>query len=139
MRLVCTVGTCLTCSAISVPMTMRNDSALSAKAAFMACGSLYPPLMKTARVAAKSSGPRTRARLNWIELSATAFGRSFLSTSWGSSVWYAGPPNDCARPVTNDSARMCQIWTTCRYISTASVPEVAIWMYCDAISVLRLS
>ena len=38
-------------------------------------------------VRAKSSGPMTRATLNWMEFSATAFGRSFLSTSDGTSVW----------------------------------------------------
>ncbi len=40
---------------------MRNDSALRAKAAFIACGSLYPPLMKTASVSGeqeRSEHPR---------------------------------------------------------------------------------
>ena len=33
------------------------------------------------------TGPMTRARLNWIEFSATAFGRSSRSTSVGTSAW----------------------------------------------------
>jgi hypothetical protein len=66
-------------------MTTRNDSAFSRKQAFIACGSLKPQLVNAASVTANSSGPSTRATLNWIELSATAFGRSFLSTSEGIS------------------------------------------------------
>src|SRR6185436_4071717 len=42
-------------------------------------------------------------------------------------------------PVMNDSVRMCQIWTTWKYISTASVADVAIWRYCEASSVTRRS
>src|SRR5262249_21393529 len=67
--------------------------------------------------------------------SATAFGTSFRSTSDGTSDRYAGPPNDDAQPATNDNSRMCQMRTTCRYISSASMPEVAIWMYCEVSSV----
>src|SRR5947209_3045778 len=74
----------------------------------------------------RSRGPSTRATLNWMELSATAFGRSFLSTSDGMSELYAGPPNDCAQPVTNESARICQICTARKYISSASAPDVLI-------------
>jgi hypothetical protein len=32
-----------------------------------------------------------------------------------------GRAPDCATPVMNDSPMMCQTWTTCRYIRTASV------------------
>ncbi len=39
----------------------------------------------------------------------------------------------------NDRLMMCQTWTTCMYIRTASVPDVNIWIYCDASSVLRRS
>ena len=41
-----------------------------------------------------------------MELSATAFGSVWRGTSAGISDWNAGPPNACARPVANDSARM---------------------------------
>ncbi len=57
-----------------------------------------------------STGPTTRARLNWIEFSATALGRSSRSTSVGTSAWYAGPPKDCARPTTKERVRMIQTW-----------------------------
>jgi len=84
MRLVCVVGTCFTCSDISVPMTTKNDSALRKKAAFIACGSLYPHLRNVASVAAnkqRSEHPR-QVELDRV-VSATAFGRSFLSTERG--------------------------------------------------------
>ena len=55
------------------------------EAGAIACGSLKPHLREAASVAPKASGPSTRATLNWIELSATALGRSFLSTSDGIS------------------------------------------------------
>ena len=95
-------GRCFTVSDISATITTRNDRPFSPKQA---------AAPKAAIVVLESSGPNTRARLNWIELSAIAFGRSFLWTSDGISDWYAGPPNACAKPVVNDSARMCQIWT----------------------------
>ena len=53
----------------------------------------------------------TRARLNWVEFRAIAFGMSSRRTRFGRSDWYAGPPNACAVPVTPDSARMCQTCT----------------------------
>ena len=37
-----------------------------------------------------------------------AFGMSSRRTRFGSSDWYAGPPNAWAVPVMHDSARMCQ-------------------------------
>ena len=68
---------CVTLSDISATMTTRNESPFSAKQAAVP--------MRSARMA--SSGPKTRARLNWIELSAIAFARSFLWTSEGTSDW----------------------------------------------------
>src|SRR4051812_20981671 len=132
-------GMCFTFNDISAQITTRNERALRAKQAAMAWGSLKPHFPNAAIVTPNASGPRTRATLNWIELSATAFGRSFFSTSDGMSDWYAGPPNACATPVMNDSSRMCQIWTTCRYIRIASDADVDIWMYCDVSSVRRRS
>ena len=40
----------------------------------------------------RSPGPTTRARLNWMELSAIAFGISSRGTSVGKSAWKAGRP-----------------------------------------------
>src|SRR6267378_1693357 len=75
-----------------------------------------------------ASGPSTRATLNWIELSATAFGRSFLSTSDGMSDWYAGPPNACATPVTNDSVRTSQFCATiCIHVPMLEVHAPIHW------------
>ena len=69
---------------------------------------------RVANAAPASTGPITRARLNWIEFSATAFGRSSLSTSVGTSAWYAGPPNDIATPTTSERTRMIQ--TSTRFV-----------------------
>ena len=52
------------------------------------------------------AGPIICARLNWIELRATALGRCGRGTRDGTSDWKAGPPNAWARPDRNDSARM---------------------------------
>src|ERR1035437_2087963 len=49
-----------------------------------------------------STGPMIRARLNWIEFSAMALGRSSFGTSDGISAEYAGPPKLCAMPTVND-------------------------------------
>ena len=68
-------------------MTTRNETALRAKQSAIDCFSANPQMEAAESVAAKSSGPMTRATLNWMEFSATAFGRSFLSTSDGTSVW----------------------------------------------------
>ena len=54
----------MTCSDISVAITTRNDSAFSRKAAFIACGSLYPQRVNASRINAKIVGPSTRATLN---------------------------------------------------------------------------
>ena len=54
----------------------------------------------------------TRARLNWIELSATALGRCSLPTSVGINDWYAGPPNAWPQPEMNDSVSTIQTWIT---------------------------
>src|SRR5437764_586841 len=50
----------------------------------------------------------TRARLNWMELSAMALGRPFLSTNDGISACEAGPPNAWAEPVMNDRTNIFQ-------------------------------
>ena len=62
----------------SATITTRNDSPLRPK---------HAALPNAASVAPASSGPNTRARLNWMELSAIAFGRSFFWTSEGISAW----------------------------------------------------
>ena len=56
------------CSDISATMTTTNERPFSPKQAAVPKNSAAPA----------SSGPNTRARLNWIELSAIAFGRCFL-------------------------------------------------------------
>ena len=63
-------------------MTARNDSPFSPK---------HATIPKAVRAAPASSGPTTRARLNWMELSAIAFGKCIRFTSEGMSDWYAGP------------------------------------------------
>ena len=70
--------TCLIVIESSATITTRNDRPFRPK-------HTAPP--HAASVAPASSGPNTRARLNWIELSAIAFGRSFFSTSDGISAW----------------------------------------------------
>ena len=67
-----------TVSASSDAMTARNDRPFTVK---------QKTLPYDASAAAASSGPITRARLNWTELRAIAFGRSFRSTSDGTSDW----------------------------------------------------
>ena len=69
-------GMCFTDSDISATITTRNDSPFSPKQAAAPNAAIVVPAR---------SGPNTRARLNWIELSAIAFGRSFLWTSDGIS------------------------------------------------------
>ena len=85
------------CMSASTTITTRND------ALFMPKQAASPRLVKTSP---PTSGPMDCARLNWMELSATAFGSVWRGTSAGISDWNAGPPNACARPVANDSARM---------------------------------
>ena len=68
----------LTESDISATITIRNDTPLSPK---------QPTAPSVAMVTPAKSGPKTRARLNWIELSAMALGRSFLWMSDGISAW----------------------------------------------------
>ena len=69
---------CFTCSASSAAITNRNDTPFRPKQATMP---------KAVSAAPAMSGPMMRARLNWIELSATAFGRFSLLTSDGMSDW----------------------------------------------------
>src|SRR5262245_16426749 len=75
------------------------------------------------------TGPIIRAKLNWIEFSAIAFGRSSGSTSVGTTAEYAGPPKDCAVPVTNDSIRIGQTWRKPKYIRIANTNALVIWTY----------
>src|SRR5947209_6191593 len=77
----------------SVIIGARNDSALSPK------HQVSPTL---ASVSPASAGPTVTAMLNWIEFRAMALGISSRSTNVGISAWYAGPPNACASPATND-------------------------------------
>ena len=67
---------CFTCSAIRAAITNRNETPFSPKHATMPNAVSAAPAM---------SGPMIRARLNWIEFSATALGRCSLLTSDGMS------------------------------------------------------
>ena len=69
-------GTCTSRSARIAAITNRNEMPFSPKHATMP---------KVASATPATIGPITRARLNWIELSATAFGRCSLPTSVGIS------------------------------------------------------
>ena len=62
----------------SATMTARNETPLSPKQIAMPNAVSAAPAM---------SGPTTRARLNWIELRAIAFGRCCLSMSEGTNDW----------------------------------------------------
>jgi hypothetical protein len=62
----------------SAMITATNEKPLAVK---------QKTLPSVASAMPASSGPMTRARLNWMELSAIAFGRSFFSTSDGTSDW----------------------------------------------------
>ena len=84
-------------------------------------------------------GPSTRDRLNCVELSAIAFGRSRRGTSVGSIDWYAGPPKACPQPEMKDSAKMYQTLTWCVRISAVSVKAENICTYCEPVSSRRLS
>ncbi len=86
----------------SATMTARNEMPFKAK---------HTAMPNAVSAAPAISGPITRARLNWIELRAIAFGRCSLSTRDGTSDWCAGPPKACAMPVMTESVRMCQMWT----------------------------
>ena len=81
----------------------------------------------------------TRARLNCIEFMAIAFGTSSRLTSSGSSEMYAGPLNDCALPVRNDSRKMCQTCTVRVQIRKPSTRAKLICRYCDSSMILRRS
>src|ERR1041385_6560435 len=72
------------------------------------------------------SGPTTRARLNWMELRAMAFGRSFFSTSVGTKAWDAGPPKAWAEPVINDNTIIGQTRDKPKKTRTARVNAVVI-------------
>ncbi len=65
---------CFTLSASSATITTRNDRPFRPK---------QRAVPNAVSVMPASSGPNTRARLNWIELSAIAFGRSFRSHERG--------------------------------------------------------
>jgi hypothetical protein len=41
-----------------------------------------------------------------MEFRAIALGKSSLATREGTSAWDAGPPNDCAEPVMNESGEL---------------------------------
>src|ERR1039458_7449630 len=83
----------------SETMGAKNESAFKPKHHFSP---------NFARAMPASAGPMVTARLNWIELSAMAFGMSSRSTSVGISAEYAGPPKACAKPDMNDRQRMGQ-------------------------------
>src|SRR6516164_7318723 len=85
----------------SVITGARNDSAFKPKHHFSP---------NRARVNPPRAGPIVTARLNWIEFSAIAFGISSRSTNVGISDRYAGPPNACAVPDTNERHRIGQTW-----------------------------
>ena len=69
-------GMCFTDSDSSATMTTKKERPLSPK---------HSAVPSAAIVAPANSDPRIRDRLNWIEFSAIAFGRCFLSTSEGMS------------------------------------------------------
>ena len=117
-------GTCTLRRARMAAMTKRNEMPLIPK---------HITMPNDARAAPATTGPIIRARLNWMELSATALGRSSLPTSVGTSDWYAGPPKACAQPVSPDSVRMCQICTRSRKTRVARVKAAVIWTTCDMI------
>jgi hypothetical protein len=70
------VGVCFTCSDSSEPMTTRNEMPFSVK---------HDTIPNRCSATPARSGPMTRAMLNWIELSAIAFGRWSVLTSEGMS------------------------------------------------------
>ena len=79
-------GMCFTRSIVSVLITTRNDSAVEQEAGVHRLRlAVAPAPVKRRASTANAQRPSTRATLNWIEFSATAFGRSFLSTSDGIS------------------------------------------------------
>src|SRR5579864_3157831 len=110
-------GVCFTWSIINAMITTTNDNPLREKQEVMPNIASAPPA---------SSGPTTRARLNWIELSAIALGRSFFSTNVGTKAWDAGPPKAWAEPVINDSTIIGQTWFKPKNTRAASVNAVDI-------------
>src|SRR5574341_975452 len=86
-----------------------------------------------------STGPITRARLNWIELSAIALGRSSGLTREGISAWLAGPPNAFAKPAAKERVRMCQTFTASKAIRPVKRKAQLIWMYCEPSRMCRRS
>ena len=50
------------------------------------------------------AGPRTRAVVPRLDISATAFGRSFGPTIWKTSACRAGPSSAATTPPSTDSA-----------------------------------
>src|ERR1051326_8543371 len=98
-------------------ITTTNDNPLREKQETIPNNASAPPA---------KSGPTTRARLNWMELSAIAFGTSFFSTRVGIRAWDAGPPNAWAEPVINDSTIIGQTWFNPNKTRPASVNAVLI-------------
>ena len=103
-------------------MTKMNDIPFSAK---------HHVAFSLVRAIPPSTGPITRARLNWMEFSAMALGKSSFSTNIGTRAEYAGPPNDCAVPTINERVRMCQTRTTPIAASEARVNAQVSCTHCD--------
>ena len=59
----------------------------------------HQPVPTTAITTPAIAGPKMRARLKRLELSATAFGNSSLPTIWNVRFWRDGASNTIAVPV----------------------------------------
>jgi hypothetical protein len=63
-----------------------------------------------AMTAPAKNGPRTRERLNWAELSATALATSSSGTDEGTRALIDGPDSASVIPTTSERAMIIQTW-----------------------------
>ena len=85
------------------------------------------------------AGPTTRAALNRLELSATAFGSSSRPTISKVSAWRAGASSTSTVPRSAASSSTSQVVMTPASVRAASTPAITIEMTCVQITVRRAS
>ena len=92
------VGRLRSASGKSSPVRIRTSPASTARKLNALIAKHQPAPTAAIRMPA-SAGPKMRAVLNMLELSATAFGSSSRPTSWNVRFWRDGASNTSAVPV----------------------------------------
>ena len=99
----------------------------------------HHPAPAAASTTPASAGPKMRAVLNMLELSAIAFGSSSRPTSCIVRFWRAGRSKTTARPVSIAIAYTCHVCTFPIRVTAASSAEKTSCADCVTITVRRLS